>query len=111
MRRPDILRDKRDFNRLYGKGKSVGGKYLVLFQIKNGLDYSRHAFLASKKVGNSVKRNRARRLLRESYRKNENRIRKGYDVLFIARNTIDGAKCGEVEQSMISALRKSDLLI
>ncbi|MDR1954184.1 MAG: ribonuclease P protein component [Clostridiales Family XIII bacterium] len=111
MRRPDILRDKRDFKRLYSKGRSVGGKYVVLFQIKNGLDYSRHAFLASKKVGNSVKRNRARRLMRESFRNHEDRIKKGYDVLFIARNTIDGVKCGEVEQSMIAALKKCDLLI
>jgi ribonuclease P protein component len=111
MRRPDIIRDKRDFSRLYKRGRSAGGKYLVLFCIKNGLEYSRHAFLASKKVGNSVKRNRARRLLRESYRHLESRIGKGYDILFIARNTIEGAKCGEVEQSMIATLKKNGLLI
>jgi ribonuclease P protein component len=111
MRRPDVIRNKKDFDRLYKKGKSVGGKYLVVFQVKNGLDYSRHAFLASKKVGNSVKRNRARRLLRESFRNQESRIRQGYDILFIARNTIDGVKCGDVEHSMTAALRKSGLLI
>jgi ribonuclease P protein component len=110
MRRPDVIRDKRDFKRLYNRGKSAGGKYIVLFYVKNGLGYSRHAFLASKKVGNSVRRNRARRLLRESYRRQESRIGKGYDILLIARNTIEGVKCGEVEQSVVTTLRKSGLL-
>ncbi|MDR2156426.1 MAG: ribonuclease P protein component [Clostridiales Family XIII bacterium] len=111
MRRPDIIRNKKDFSRLYSKGKSAGGKYIVLFHIKNGLNHSRHAFLASKKVGKSVQRNRARRLLRESYRTHESRIRQGYDILFIARKTMEGVKCGEVEKSMFAMLRKSGLLI
>lgn len=110
MLRPDVLRREQDFKKLYKKGKSIGGKYLILFYIPNGLDYSRRAFLASKKVGNSVKRNRARRLLRESYRNLEQSLKKGYDFLFIARNTIDGAKCQEVKLSMIKALKKGSLI-
>jgi ribonuclease P protein component len=110
MRKRDVLRDKRDFSRLYKKGKSAGGKYLVLFYIKNNLPYKRKAFLASKKVGNSVKRNRARRLIRESYRHHEDRIKDGYDILFIARNTINDRKCGDVETDMIALLKRNSLL-
>jgi ribonuclease P protein component len=109
--RPDVLRDQRDFNKLYSKGKPVHSKYLVLIYIKNRLSFNRYAFLASKKkVGNSVKRNRARRLMKESFREYREEVKQGYDILFIARNTIDGVKCAEVRWSMKSALKKSELL-
>jgi ribonuclease P protein component len=112
MLKPEILRDKRDFSALYGKGRSSGGKYVVLFFRKNRLGFNRRAFLASKKVGNSVRRNRARRLMREAYRHFEGELAPGYDLLFIARNTIttDAVKCRDVEASMQALLKKNRLL-
>lgn len=82
----------------------------MLFYKKNGLEYNRIAFLASKKVGNSVERNRARRLIRENYRFLKDDIRQGYDIIFIARNTINGKKAGDVGKSMVGALLKSKLM-
>ena len=108
--RPDVLRFKQDFDRLYRKGRSIGDKYVVVFHIDNGFKYTRRAFLASKKVGGAVTRNRARRLMKESYRNLERDIRPGSDLLFIARNTIVGAGCAGVESSMRKALIKSGLL-
>jgi len=110
MLKKEILRNERDFNRLYKKGKSAGGKYLVLFFINNGLGYDRHAFLASKKVGNSVRRNRARRLIRESFRVFESELNPGLDILFIARNTITEAKQQEVSKDMEKMLKKKGLI-
>jgi len=110
MKRPDILRNKQDFNRLYKKGKSSGSKYVVVLSIRNGLDYNRKAFLASKKVGNSVKRHRAVRLMRESYRLIEDSFMQGYDLLFIARNTINETKCADVKKSIEAAAKRSGLL-
>lgn len=112
MLRPDILRDKRDFNRLYKRGRSIGEKYIVLFYIENGLPYNRRAFLASKKVGNSIKRNRARRLMKESYRSFAHEIPQGIDILFIARSSIVDVdvKCRDVEISMKKALKRGKLL-
>lgn len=110
MLRPDILRNKKDFTRLYKRGKSYASKYVVLFTIRNKEDLTRKAFLASKKVGNSVKRNRARRLMKESYRKIEENIKDGNDILFIARNNINGVKCQDVEKSINQVLKKANLL-
>ncbi|MDR1571646.1 MAG: ribonuclease P protein component [Clostridiales Family XIII bacterium] len=112
MLKPDVLRNKKDFSALYSKGRSSGGKYVVLFYRKNSLPYNRKAFLASKKIGNSVKRNRARRLMRESYRAFGESLPGGYDILFIARGPIsgEGVKCGDVGLSMRSLLRKAGLL-
>ena len=107
--RPDVLRYKKDFDRLYKKGRSSGDKYVVVFSIANGLQYSRKAFLASKKVGGAVARNRARRLMKESFRKMEHEIKSGRDILCIARNTITGASCAEVETSLRKTLTKGGL--
>jgi ribonuclease P protein component len=112
MLKPDVLRKKKDFSALYNKGKSAGGKYVVLFYRKNNLGYNRKAFLASKKVGDSVRRNRARRLMKESFRLLADTLPVGYDILFIARKSaVDkGVKCGNVGESMKSLLKKCGLI-
>ena len=109
MLKREVLRNKSDFSRIYNKGRSVGDRYVVLFFMKNGLDYNRTAYLASKKVGNSVQRNRARRLLRESWRTVGKMMPVGYDFIIIARNTINGRSCAEVDGSVRSAVKKSRL--
>ena len=114
MLKRNVLRKKTDFDSIYNRGKSVGDRFVVLFYKPNGLAYNRTGFLASKKVGNSVKRNRARRLMKESYRHllKEDRIPDGpvhYDFIMIARNTISGKKCADVEKSLQSAFRRTGI--
>ena len=109
MLKKDILRNKEDFSSIYKRGKSVGERYIVLFYKKNNLGYKRIAFLASKKVGNSVERNRARRLMRENYRFLKDDIASGYDLIFIARNSINGKKAYDVEKSMVNSISKAKL--
>jgi ribonuclease P protein component len=108
--RPDVLRYKQDFDRLYKKGRSCGDKYVVVFHITNGLPYTRKAFLASRKVGGAVTRNRARRLMKESFRKIEQQVRPGNDILFIARKTIVETECEAVLESMRKALIKCGIM-
>ena len=103
MLKKEILRKKSDFDAIYRGGESVPDRYVVLFYRKNDLPYTRTAFLASKKVGNSVQRNRAKRLMRESYRHNGEKFSSGYDLIFIARNTIQGRKLQDVEKSLMNA--------
>ena len=110
MRKKEVLRGKKDINRVYNKGKSIRDRYLVIIYLKNRLPYTRTAFLASKKVGNSVQRNRAKRLMKESYRARLDIIKEGYDLIIIARNTINGRKCGEVGESLDKSLRKAHLV-
>ena len=110
MLKKNVLRRKSDFSTIYNKGKSVGDRYVVLFYRKNNLPYNRMAYLASKKVGNAVKRNRARRLLKESVRLSNMEIPTGYDFIIIARNTITNAKCAEVKRSFESALRRTGVM-
>ena len=94
---------------VYNKGKSTGSKYVVVFYKKNDLDYNRIAFLASKKVGNAVARNRAKRLMKESIRTSELIKKRGYDIIFIARNTINNRKCADVKKSIEAAIKRTEL--
>ena len=110
MLKKEVLRNRNDFSRIYGKGKSIGDRYVVLFFMKNEIGFNRLAFLASKKVGNSVQRNRARRLMRESWKNIQHALPEGYDFIIIARNSINGRKCPEVEVSLRKALRRAGLL-
>ena len=111
MLKRNVLRKKSDFSAIYNKGKSIGDRYIVLFYRKNGLPYHRTGFLASKKVGNSVKRNRARRLMKESYRHLLPMLpQDGYDFIIIARNTISNQKCADVEKSLRSAFRRTGVM-
>ena len=106
------LRKQSDFSRVYNHGKSRGGRFAVIIYRKNGLGYTRTAFVASKKVGNSVDRNRARRLMKAAYRSIEPGVRKGYDIIFIARGTISESGCreAEVEKQLRKSLGSEGLL-
>ena len=104
------LRNQRDFARIYKQGKSKGSRFTVILYKRNGLDKTRTAFVASRKVGNSVERNRSRRLMREAYRTIAPGVRSGYDIIFVARNTINGHKEPEVEKSLRKALAECGLL-
>ena len=103
------LRKTEDFNALYKKGKSSGSKYVVVIYRRNGTDLTRTAYIASKKVGNSVTRNRARRLMKEAVRLSGTALPKGFDMLFIARNGIADVKCADVKKSIEAALKRTGL--
>ena len=69
MLKESTLRNQLDFKGCtITKGKSKVSRFMVIIYKKNGLKYSRLAYVSSKKVGNSVRRNRSRRLMREAYR-------------------------------------------
>lgn len=107
MLKKNVLRRQKDFDSIYKRGKSTGDKYVVVFFKRNNLSYSRLAYLASKKVGNSVQRNRARRLMKESMRLSDMELPAGYDFVIIARKTIGIAKCQDVQRSLESAFRRT----
>ncbi len=110
MLKKNVLRNKKDFSAIYNRGNSFGGKYVVIFCRRNNLGYNRLGFLASKKVGNSVVRNRARRLMKESFRNMKSELKEGFDIILIARNSIKDVKCNEVQKSMNFLLKKAGLI-
>ena len=65
------IRKKKDFSDLYGNGGCYRGKYFNLIFRPNGLEFSRMSAVASRKVGNAVQRNKARRRARELFRRKQ----------------------------------------
>ncbi|MDD6154207.1 MAG: ribonuclease P protein component [Eubacteriales bacterium] len=111
MLRRNVLRKKSDFSAVYNHGKSAADRFVVVFYRKNRLGMNRISFLASKKIGNSVYRNRARRLLRESLRliQQERPLPEGYDIILIARRGISDQKCQTVMNSLKRALKRTEI--
>jgi len=103
------LRKRREFNYTYRRGKSLANSCLVLVYRKNRLDVSRVGFSISKKYGNAVQRNKIKRRLREIYRKRLERIRTGYDLIFVVRIRARGAEFAQLENRMENLLKRAGL--
>lgn len=104
------LRNNIHFRRVYNKGKSYGNRLVVMYILKNRLDYNRIGFSVSKKVGNSVERNKVKRKMREVYRLNCKDIKNGYDIIFIPKYNAKNATYKEIESAMLHLIRISRLL-
>jgi len=89
------LKSNKDFSNVYSKGKSKANRQLVMYCIKNDYDQNRVGYSISKKVGNSIVRNKIKRRLKEIYRLNKSSIKQGYDLVFIVRT---GAKKADYKQ-------------
>lgn len=85
MKYSESLKKNKDFQLVYKKGTSFANRYLVMYVLVNQLNKNRVGISVSKKVGNSVVRHHLARLIRESYRLNEERFKCGYDIVIVVR--------------------------
>lgn len=91
----------KDFQVVYKNGKSHANKYLVMYIYNNESSSNRLGISVSKKIGNSVVRHRITRLIRESYRQQEDLFQKGWDIVVIARAGAKGRTYQEIESALI----------
>jgi len=110
MKKIERIKKNAHFRLIYKKGKSISDSNLVMYCVKNGKDYNRIGVSVSKKVGKSVVRNRYKRLIKESFRKNKSIFKQGYDIIFIARVGILKCKYRDVEKSVIGLMKKFGLV-
>ncbi|HEY3373977.1 MAG TPA: ribonuclease P protein component [Candidatus Aquicultor sp.] len=110
MRREQRLTAAKDYQEVYKAGTSKANRDLVVYFMRRDGGTLRIGFSVSRKVGSAVTRNRIRRLLKEAIRGNAANIKKGYDVVIIARQPIKGKSFHEVEKTFIDIFAKAGLI-
>lgn len=100
------LKQNHEFRRLYSKGKSAVSPYFVIYCRKTHRNVSRLGITTGMKLGNAVKRNRARRRIREVYRTHEGKLLPGYDVVIVARSRAIYGRFSELERSFDQQMKK-----
>ena len=95
------LKENRAFRRLYSRGRHTGARCVVLYCRGNSSGTNRLGVTVSVKLGNAVCRNRIRRRLREIYRTNESRFKRGYDIIAVARHSAVGASYTELRDEFL----------
>ncbi|MCR4604399.1 MAG: ribonuclease P protein component [Eubacterium sp.] len=94
------LGNNQEFQKVYKKGRSRANKYLVMYVVKGQSGPCRYGFSVSKKVGNSVRRHRITRLLRETVRKYDARVTEGCRIIIIARPTVAEQGLNEISEAV-----------
>ena len=105
------LKQGRDFARVKAQGKRLVCGCLIAnwLELPPGRPL-RLGVITSRKVGEAVARNRARRLLREAFRLHQHDLRCSVDLVLVARNSIAGKNLAGVEHDFLKALRQAKLL-
>ena len=97
----ESIKKSDEFKTVYECGKSYANKYLVMYIHRNDREKNRLGISVSKKVGNSVVRHRIARLLRESFRLNDEKFHSGWDIVIIARAGAKGKNYSDIESAYL----------
>lgn len=104
------LKTNSDFRRAYMRGKSYTNPALVTYVIKNRAGLCRIGITTSKKIGNAVQRNRARRVIREAFRQIDIPLKGNYDIVFVARTKTVYKKSTDIRKVMLSTLSQAGII-
>ena len=111
MKHTVALKQNHEFRRLYNKGKSAVSPYFVVYCRKTGRPVNRLGITTGVKLGNAVKRNRARRRIRELYRTHESGLLTGYDIVVVARTRAIYGRFADLEHNFDRQMKKLGLTL
>ena len=104
LTRPERVRRRPEYLAAYERGTRLSGRLMTVFLLENGQASPRLGIAATRKLGDAVERNRAKRLVREVFRRNKPQA--GFDVVVIPRREMLVADYGTVEADYRAILRR-----
>lgn len=105
-----VLKKNNEFTRAYTRGKSYVHPLVVVYVNKNRFGITRIGITASKKIGNAVVRNRARRVLRAAIYATLPQNAGGYDFVFVARGQTARCKSWQAAAAIKKLLTTAGVL-
>ena len=105
--RSSRVKQQRDFARARAQGNRVVSGCLIANVLPRAGVSSRLGVVTSSKIGNAVVRNRARRLMRETFRLHQHELAWAMDLVLVARPSIVGKKLADVEHDFLRVLRQA----
>jgi ribonuclease P protein component len=94
-----------EYQKIYERGVRTHGRYLTLFTLSNDLPMGRLGIAATRKLGGAVERNRAKRLIREVFRRNK--LAPGFDIVVIPKRELLDASLTALETEFRHTLERS----
>jgi len=104
------LRFSKEILNVFNNGTQVVNKYLKFFFLKNNKNYNRFTIVINKKFGKAVIRNKSKRQLREVFRTNKDKLKKGYDMIFFIKNEFSKLQFQKKKEVFFDLIRRADLL-
>lgn len=106
-----MIKKNNEFRTVLKNGKSCRGNLINIFVKKNSENINKLGIAVSKKAGNSVKRNKIKRLIRENYRLLEEKLKIGNSIIILWKKQADFEKFNfyDIEKDLINLLKKLNL--
>ena len=104
------LKKKKDFEKVFKKGKIFKENFLTIRNVENNLDDSRFGFVVSRKVSKrATVRNKIKRILRKTTEGSLRGIKKGQDVLIVVLPGLEINGFWEIKETYDKLLKKAGL--
>ena len=95
FRSNERLHSRDEFLSVYKRGSKAHGQFMMLTALPNRKPFARLGVAATRKFGGAVIRNRAKRLIREIFRRNK--IAPGFDIVIVPKRELLGASLTALE--------------